>query len=126
MLTTHYMEEADQLCERVAIIDHGRLLALDTPDALKKSIGADTEIRLHAAGRPRRARRASSRQMPGVDSARVVDGTVFVYVQRAADRRCPRSSRTPTTRASRCSDVGVKETTLETVFINLTGRELRE
>ncbi len=50
VLTTHYMEEADQLCKRVAIIDHGRLLALDTPEALKKSIDADTEVRLHAAG----------------------------------------------------------------------------
>src|SRR5438270_9727886 len=45
VLTTHYMEEADQLCERVAIIDHGRLLALETPEALKKSLDADTEVR---------------------------------------------------------------------------------
>src|SRR3954467_8825502 len=41
VLTTHYMEEADQLCRRVAIIDHGRLLALDTPAALKRSIGTE-------------------------------------------------------------------------------------
>src|SRR3954471_3099519 len=50
VLTTHYMEEADQLCRRVAIIDHGRLLALDTPAALKQSTGADTEVRIHASG----------------------------------------------------------------------------
>ena len=50
LLTTHYMEEADQLCDRVAIIDHGKLLALDTPDALKRSIGADTESAARADG----------------------------------------------------------------------------
>src|ERR1700680_1396216 len=42
LLTTHYMEEADQLCNRVAIMDHGKILALDTPKALKQSVGADT------------------------------------------------------------------------------------
>ena len=67
VLTTHYMEEADQLCERVAIIDHGKLLALDTPDALKKSIGADTEIRLHAAG-DLDALARELEQIPGVQS----------------------------------------------------------
>jgi len=46
LLTTHYMEEADRLCSRVAIMDHGKLLALDRPDELKRSIGAETIMRL--------------------------------------------------------------------------------
>ena len=50
LLTTHYMEEADRLCERVAIMDHGVILALDTPAALKQSIGADTVVTVKAAG----------------------------------------------------------------------------
>src|SRR5438552_10753763 len=50
VLTTHYMEEADQLCQRVAIIDHGTLLALDTPENLKATIGAETELRIQATG----------------------------------------------------------------------------
>src|SRR3954454_25132999 len=50
LLTTHYMEEADELCSRVAIIDHGRILALDTPAALKESTGADTIVDLAAEG----------------------------------------------------------------------------
>src|SRR5213080_3553211 len=50
LLTTHYMEEADQLCSRVAIMDHGRILALDTPSGLKRSLGADTVIRVMAEG----------------------------------------------------------------------------
>ncbi len=50
LLTTHYMEEADQLCDRVAIMDHGRILALDTPAALKQSVGADTIVTVKAGG----------------------------------------------------------------------------
>src|SRR6202012_75679 len=50
LLTTHYMEEADKLCDRVAIMDHGRILALDTPAALKQSIGADTVVTVRTTG----------------------------------------------------------------------------
>ena len=50
LLTTHYMEEADQLCDRVAIMDHGRILALDTPAALKASVGADTIVTVRVSG----------------------------------------------------------------------------
>src|ERR1700749_3790488 len=50
LLTTHYMEEADQLCDRVAIMDHGRVLALDTPKQLKQSIGADTIVTVRTTG----------------------------------------------------------------------------
>ena len=67
VLTTHYMEEADQLCERVAIIDHGTLLALDTPDTLKATIGADDRD-AHPA-RPATSTRSASElaTMPGID-----------------------------------------------------------
>ena len=54
LLTTHYMEEADQLCDRVAIMDHGRLLALDTPAALKQSIDADTVVTVRTADDPQK------------------------------------------------------------------------
>src|SRR5271155_2687711 len=50
LLTTHYMEEAEQLCRRVAIMDRGRILALDTPANLKSSIGADTVVTVQASG----------------------------------------------------------------------------
>jgi ABC-2 type transport system ATP-binding protein len=124
VLTTHYMEEADQLCERVAIIDHGRLLALDTPSGLKEAIGAETELRIQATGDLQSLADDLAR-MPGIASARVVDNTVYANVTHGG----------PTlsdviTHADRngfqVSDVGIKETTLETVFIDLTGRDLRE
>ena len=50
LLTTHYMEEADKLCDRVAVMDHGKILALDTPAALKQSIGADTIVSVKTTG----------------------------------------------------------------------------
>src|SRR5215211_3982971 len=50
LLTTHYMEEADQLCDRVAIIDQGRVVALDTPAGLKRSVGADTTVKVTSTG----------------------------------------------------------------------------
>src|SRR5580693_7518430 len=52
LLTTHYMEEADLLCDRVAIMDHGRILALDTPNELKRSVGADTIVTVKSDGDP--------------------------------------------------------------------------
>src|SRR5256712_11404180 len=52
LLTTHYMEEADQLCDRVAIMDHGEMLALDTPAQLKRSAGGDTVVTIPADGKP--------------------------------------------------------------------------
>ena len=59
LLTTHYMEEADQLCDRVAIMDHGRVLALDTPERLKASVDADTVVEVTTDGDPVGARRGA-------------------------------------------------------------------
>jgi ABC-2 type transport system ATP-binding protein len=124
VLTTHYMEEADQLCERVAIIDHGRLLALDTPSELKAAVGAETELRIQATG-DLRALADDLARMPGVASAHVIDDTVYANVTHGG----PTLSDVITHadhNGFKVSDVGIKETTLETVFINLTGRDLRE
>ncbi len=124
VLTTHYMEEADQLCQRVAIIDHGRLLALDTPAALKKSTGVDTEVRIHASGDLAGLVR-NLEELPGIDGGRVVDDTVYVYLG-AGGATLPQIITHAEHAGFDVQDVGIKETTLETVFIGLTGRELRE
>jgi ABC-2 type transport system ATP-binding protein len=125
VLTTHYMEEAEELCERVAIVDHGKLLALDTPSGLKKSVGADTEVRIEAGGGDPQALVAHLEQVPGIDGGRVVDGTVYVYV-RSGGPLLPDIINHVTAFGYEVHDVGIKETTLESVFINLTGRDLRE
>jgi ABC-2 type transport system ATP-binding protein len=124
LLTTHYMEEADRLCDRVAIMDHGRLLALDRPDALKRTVGADTVVRIHTDGDPERLLPGLLR-LEGVNDGSVVDGTVLVKA-RAADGLLPRILQRAEADGIEVRDVSVAEPTLETVFINLTGKELRE
>src|SRR5271168_781484 len=88
MLTTHYMEEADKLCDRVAIMDHGRILALDTPSELKRSVGADTIVTVKADGDPEALAAAFSRRIEGVTRTRAVPGGVELHVQ-GADRLVP-------------------------------------
>ena len=72
VLTTHYMEEADQLCDRVAIMDHGKILALDTPAALKHSVGADTIVTVKAAGDAARLTEMLNQDVDGVTRTRRV------------------------------------------------------
>ncbi len=125
LLTTHYMEEADQLCGRVAIMDHGRILALDTPEQLKATVGAATEVRMQVAGDRLQELATALEALPGTSGARVLDGIVYVYVNHGGPR-LPELIAAADRAGHTVSDVGVTEPTLETVFINLTGRDLRE
>jgi ABC-2 type transport system ATP-binding protein len=125
MLTTHYMEEADRLCNRVAIMDHGRILALDTPVALKRSVGADTIVTVKAAGDQTQLEGAFRRGLGGLTRTRVIDGGVELQV-RGADRLVPRIVAAAESAGLALADVSVAEPTLETVFIGLTGKELRD
>jgi ABC-2 type transport system ATP-binding protein len=125
LLTTHYMEEADKLCGRVAIMDHGRILALDTPAALKQSIGADTVVTVRTTGDAGRLGEALARDVAEVTRTRVTDGRLELHVQ-GGDRLIPRIVLSAEHNGFELFDVSVAEPTLETVFINLTGRELRD
>jgi ABC-2 type transport system ATP-binding protein len=124
LLTTHYMEEADQLCNRVAIMDHGRILALDTPKGLKESLGADTVVSVTTSGDAALlAKQLES--MEGATSASVDDGVVRVYLsgsQGALARVVAEAEKGKFT----LTDLSVAVPTLETVFISLTGKDLRE
>ncbi len=124
LLTTHYIEEADQFCDRVAIMDHGRILALDTPGNLKRSLGAGVTVTLKAEGdRSGLARLLVG--LAGVTVAATGDDSVRLHLDNADGRLAGVIGAT-----ERCgfplSDVSTDQTTLETVFINLTGRALRE
>ena len=126
LLTTHYMEEADQLCDRVAIIDHGRFLALDTPAALKASTGADTIVKVTAEGGDLQV--LADRLCDGVegaDEAKVMDDSVVVSASKVKGL-LPRIIDLAEEAGFTVSDLSSSEPTLETVFIDLTGRELRE
>jgi len=125
LLTTHYMEEADELCERVAIIDHGKLLALDTPAALKRTVGADTIATVKAAGDLSALARHLSEGVPGVTHTRQVEGGVELHVK-GPDRLVPRIVAAAEAGGFELADLSISEPTLENVFINLTGKELRD
>jgi ABC-2 type transport system ATP-binding protein len=123
-MTTHYMEEADQLCDRVAIMDHGKILALDTADALKRSVEADTEIRVSVEG-DLNALAGHLKTFDGVSSSQVLDGAVLIAL-RGRTGLVPRVVDFVEAGGFTVSDLSVSEPTLETVFIKLTGKELRE
>jgi ABC-2 type transport system ATP-binding protein len=125
MLTTHYMEEADQLCDRVAIMDHGKVLALDTPANLKKSTGSDTIVTIKVAANAEELAESLKRDIDAIVGTRVTDNTLFVDM-RSTERLVPRVVASAETSNIEILDLAVAEPTLETVFINLTGKELRD
>jgi ABC-2 type transport system ATP-binding protein len=131
LLTTHYMEEADRLCDRVAIMDHGRVLALGSPSELKRQVDADTLITLtldtstdHEADDLERLASACGR-IEGITRADVRGRAVRLHAA-SATGLLPRVVATAELEGLSLSDLTVAEPTLETVFIALTGRDLRE
>jgi ABC-2 type transport system ATP-binding protein len=125
MLLTHYMEEADQLCDRVAIMDHGRILALDTPAQLKRTVGADTIVTVKTAGEVAALQEQFERSLDGLRRTRALDDGVELHVQ-GGERVIPRVVACAEGGGFELVDLHVSEPSLETVFINLTGKDLRE
>jgi len=129
LLTTHYMEEADQLCDRVAIIDHGRIVALDTPAALKRTIRAEEIVRLDI-GVPADGGRQVLERLSRVGTVarhERTNGTLAVTVHCASARDLvPAAFDAARAEGATVQHVEVVPVTLEDVFISLTGRQLRE
>lgn len=122
LLTTYYIEEADQLCERVAIIDHGKILVCDTPSNLKKGLKAGTVVELRLEGESEGLPDALD-GLAGVLSAEPMEEGVRVFASHSGGL-LPRIVETAQGYGLR--DISVTDPTLETVFIDLTGRDLRE
>ncbi len=116
VLTTHYMEEAERLCDRIAIVDHGKLIALDTPENLKKSLGGDVVL-LEAPQAPV----SKLKKLPFVKSVRPVDGKIMVTVQDADRDLSPLLAA-----AGKIRGVQVRKASLNDVFLAFTGREIRD
>jgi ABC-2 type transport system ATP-binding protein len=125
MMNTHYMEEAEKLCSRVAIIDHGHLLALGSPAELKRTVGADTILTVSAAGDLDALAAALATDLPEVQRVDRVDSTGVVAV-RGSGGVLPTVFNAAERRGFQVTDISVAEPSLETVFINLTGKDLRE
>lgn len=122
VLTTHYMEEADELCDRIAIIDNGRILVEDTPEALKGSLGASSIYELDLRERAE-ALKPQLASLPGVTEVEDTPKGLRVLVNNA-EGLLPGIVTAANPYGLR--DMRITEPTLETVFIRLTGRDLRE
>jgi ABC-2 type transport system ATP-binding protein len=125
LLTTHYMEEADQLCDRVAIMDHGKILALGTPDELKRGIDADTVVTIKINGDPTDLGETMAGALGDVRRTRLIDGGVELQMA-GTDHLITRVVDAAERAKIDMVDLSVNEPSLETVFITLTGKELRE
>jgi len=125
LLTTHYMEEADQLCDRVAIIDQGRIVALDTPTGLKRSVGADATVKVSSSGDLDALAALLRIDITGAIDAAVVGAAVLLGVQ-GTTGVLPAVVQIAERNGFDVTDLSVSEVSLETVFINLTGKDLRE
>jgi ABC-2 type transport system ATP-binding protein len=124
VLTTHYMEEADELCDRVAIIDHGKVLALDSPERLKTTLGANTRIELALRSNESTQPLAETlRALPQIRSVEPIAGGLRLFAQ-GIDGLLPELVQAAQSYGVR--DMSINEPSLETVFIRLTGRDLRE
>jgi ABC-2 type transport system ATP-binding protein len=122
LLTTHYMDEAEKLCDRVAIVDHGKVIALGTPRELIASIGVEHVVEF-TAGTPMDL--ASVRGIDGVRSARAQNGRVLLQVT-ALHRAVPALLGELARQGAPLTELRTHSATLEDVFVALTGRHLRD
>lgn len=127
LLTTHYMEEADQLCRRIAILDHGKLLAVDSPSGLKALIpgGYLIELQVRSGDERMRSFQQNLRDLPGVVEVQGHDGTVCMYTDKA-EGLLVQAIRLAAEHGVMVTDAHVEEPSLENLFLHLTGRHLRE
>lgn len=125
VLTTHYMDEADELCDRLVIIDHGKTIAQGAPKELKSSIPGGYLLRLRFDAVPE-ALAAQIGTLPGVSEVRVKDGIAAdVYADRGGPLIAPIVNAAQAAGAE-LRDVHIAEPSLETLFLHHTGRSLRD
>jgi ABC-2 type transport system ATP-binding protein len=127
ILTTHNMDEAERLADRVAIIDYGKLLVLDTPEALKRRVGEGDVLEIDLGDRPGDAERAQAAlaYLSGRAEFAVVYNTLTARAVSAADLLAEILAALAEA-GLQCGEARLRATTLEDVFIQLTGRRLRE
>ncbi len=124
VLTTHYMDEADELCDRLAIIDHGRIIAEGSPQELKSSIPGGYLIRLKFDRVPGELT-ADLQQLAGVTEVRTADSGLDVYAGCGGTLIGPIVNAAQA-RGVELRDVHIAEPSLETLFLHHTGRSLRD
>src|SRR5262245_37227324 len=131
MLTTHYMEEAARLCDRVAIMDHGRVIALGAPAELVASLGADQIVEFGVASGAEELRESPLLRLPGVTGMRVretreADGGSYLLTVSEIGAALPALLAELERQNLKLDHLTTHQATLEDVFVNLTGRMLRD
>jgi len=123
LLTTHYIEEAQALCDRLAIMDHGRIIATGTPAELIAAAKAPNRVSFRAA---READESSLRSLPGVTQVKHEPGAAYRLRTAAPTRTIVELVRLLESQNNELSDLQMEKPSLEDVFIELTGTSLRE
>ena len=125
LYTTHYMEEAERLCDRLVIIDHGKIIADDTLQALHRLVPARNQLTVEFEDAANGLRREDLAELPGVDSVEFQPGSVRIAVQDLASGSAE-ILRWLAQRGYRVQHLKSQRASLETVFLTLTGRSLRD
>jgi ABC-2 type transport system ATP-binding protein len=124
LLTTHYMDEAERLCDRVAVVDHGKVIAMGTPTELIASLGGQQVIEL-ALENGVLVGDAELRALPGVHRVAHAAGAISLAVEKLHET-LPALLGLAQARHAQLLRLATHHATLEDVFVNLTGRQLRE
>ena len=125
LITTHYMDEADRLCDRIAIVDHGKLVALDTPRALKSSIPGSSVIEAQFANPPQNWE-TQLEQLSGVNSVQPEGAEMYRILTDDGSRTTTDLVEASVRAGVNIKSLTVQSTTLDDVFVYYTGRQLRD
>src|SRR5271163_239643 len=128
LITTHYMDEADRLCNRIAIVDHGKLVALDTPEALKASVPGSNVIEVQFEHPPGEWAdwEARLRGLPGVTSVQNESAGMFRVLTSNGSGTTTDLVEMAVVLGVGLKTLSVQNTTLDDVFVHYTGRQLRD
>jgi ABC-2 type transport system ATP-binding protein len=121
-MTTHYMDEAEKLCDRVAVVDQGKIIALDSPQELIRQHFKERAIEFH---RPEIIKTEDFKGLPGIQRVQAEEDSVILYSAEVS-KTIPALLKFAEENGAPLNDFSVRTATLEDVFLELTGRRLRE
>jgi ABC-2 type transport system ATP-binding protein len=125
LITTHYMDEADRLCDRIAIVDHGKLVALDTPMALKESVPGDNVVEVHFTHEsPQWSERL--KQLAGITAVESKSAGMYRLLTSNGSLTTTQLVEMVNRYGETIKSLTVQNTTLDDVFVHYTGRALRD
>jgi ABC-2 type transport system ATP-binding protein len=125
LLTTHYMEEADKLCDRIAIVDHGKLVALGTPAELKNSVAGANVVEVHF-DRETEQWKGRLEGLEGVTSVQPESAGFYRVLTRSGSKTTMQIVELAQSLGETLTSLSVQNTTLDDVFVHYTGRQLRD